>query len=239
MAQQLCHNEQNKGHLPMLATGLYTIPEAARLAHMKPAQVRRCVLGYTAGKVSQPSLWKPEIPLPKKPTGGHCLIELGFSDLIELRFVREFLNHGVSFRTLRLCMTNAKSQLHTERPFVSQKLQTDGKTIFLKGIEQDSEAVVDLKQLQMVLKEVLKPTFLDVEYDANEAARWFPMHGSKAIVLDKNIAFGKPIAAGYGVPTETLATAAKAEGSTARVARLFDVPEEVVKEAIKFESTLS
>ncbi len=222
----------------MLATGLYTIPEAARLAHMKPDQVRRCVLGYA----NQPSLWCPELPIPIRTKGGRTLVELGFSDLIELRFVREFLNRGVSFRVIRLCLSHAQSVLNSERPLTSEKarklLETDGTKLFLSGIQGDSEATLDLKTLQMVMRVILKPTFLDIEYDAHEAVRWFPLHGSKAIVLDKNIAFGKPIAAGYGVPTEALAIATKAEGSTLRVARLYNIPEGVVKEALKFEVSL-
>ena len=65
-----------------------------------------------------------------------------------------------------------------------------------------------------------------------------PFNGKSSIVIDPVRSFGKPLAADYGVPTVSLATAAKAETSVRQVASLFEVPVAVVNDAIAFERSL-
>ena len=77
---------------------------------------------------------------------------------------------------------------------------------------------------------------LDIEADA--VARWRPYHGKPTIVIDPKRAFGKPIASASGVPTVALSDAVKAEGSPERVARLYEVPVTIVRDAIGFEEAL-
>ena len=45
--------------------------------------------------------------------------------------------------------------------------------------------------------------------------------------------------AGYGVPTEVLASAAKATGSVAEVSRWYEVPEKEIEDAVEFEQRLA
>ena len=77
---------------------------------------------------------------------------------------------------------------------------------------------------------------LDIEGDI--VVRWRPFQGRDSIVIDPRRAFGQPIAAISGVPTVALAEAVTAEGSTERVARLYEVPVAVVRDAVRFEASL-
>lgn len=166
-------------------------------------------------------------------------LEIGFRDLIELRFVKAFLDAGVGMLAIRNCLDYARDCAKDDRPFSTRRFQTDGRTIFLESIDRAKEPrVLDLKKRQYVFKQVIEKTFKDLDIEENAVARWRPFNGKQSIVIDPDRAFGQPIAAMYGVPTVVLADAVEAEGSVEDVARLYDIPAVVVRDAIHFEESL-
>jgi uncharacterized protein (DUF433 family) len=64
-------------------------------------------------------------------------------------------------------------------------------------------------------------------------------HGAKTIVIDPACAFGRPIAADYGAPTEILCEAVKNERSVGRVAKLYSVSIPTVGDAVALERQLA
>ncbi len=195
-----------------------------------------------------PPLWRPQLPAYEQH------IELGFRDLIELRFVAAFREAGLSILTIRRCLEFARSLVRDERPFSTRQFHTDGKTIFFEFAGQVTEpaggfsdapadddqiTLVDLKKRQYVFAGVIAQTFKDLDLDDDVVIRWRPYRGKETIVVDPQRAFGQPIAASFGVPTSTLADAVKAEGSIRRVAYLFGVPNMIVRDAMNFESELA
>jgi uncharacterized protein (DUF433 family) len=220
-----------------LGIGYYTVPEAARLLKIAPRNINRWLAGYTyaLGEVtsSMPPLWIPELP-----SSDHHL-ELSFRDLIELRFVKAFIDAGLGLKTIRTCLEYAKECVSDERPFSTRKFRTDGRTIFLESARRTGEAeLLDLKRHQFVISDVIARTFKDLEIEDDAVARWRPYRGKRTIVIDPQRAFGQPIAAQSGVPTVTLVDAVKAEGSAQRVARLYEVSESIIQDAINFEKSL-
>ncbi len=170
-------------------------------------------------------------------------LEIGFRDLIELRFVKAFVDAGVGLLAIRNCLEYARECAKDERPFSTRRFQTDGRTIFLESIERAGEQVaetklLDLKKKQYVFKQVIERTFKDLDIEDDAVARWRPFHGKKSIVIDPGRAFGQPIASDFGVPTVALADAVEAEGSVEEVARIFDVTVAVVRDAVQFETDL-
>jgi uncharacterized protein (DUF433 family) len=173
-------------------------------------------------------------------------VEIGFRDLIELRFVLAFIRHGVGLNVICRCLDSARKIIGEERPFSTHRFRTDGKSIFLESLRElqesgesrGSSAIVDLKTNQMVFKQVVEPTFRDLDLADGSVVQWRPFNGKSSIVIDPARSFGKPLVADYGVPTVSLATAAKAENSARRVASLFEVPIAVVNDAIAFERSL-
>jgi uncharacterized protein (DUF433 family)/DNA-binding transcriptional MerR regulator len=221
-----------------LGIGCYTVPEASRLLNIPGRNINRWLGGYRYREhdrvVSMPPLWIPELPVYEHH------IELSFRDLIELRFVKAFLDAGLGLKTIRTCLEFARECVADDRPFSTRKFQTDGKTIFLESAQRSDEAeLLDLKNKQYVIRDVIDRTFRDLEIDADAVARWWPFKGKKTIVIDPQRAFGQPIATASGVPTVTLADAARAEGSISRAAHLFEVPAAVVRDAIGFETSLA
>jgi uncharacterized protein (DUF433 family) len=220
-----------------LGVGSYTAQEAARLLKTTSLNVNRWLRGYTyrhAGEAREmPPLW----------TAQHANIEehleLGFRDLIELRFVTAFLEAGVGLLAIRNCLDYARECAKDNRPFSTRRFQTDGRTIFLESIERAGEPkLLDLKKRQYVFKQVIESTFKDLDIEDDTVARWRPFRGKNSIVIDPSRAFGQPIASQYGVPTVALAEAVKAEGTPEDVARIFEVPLGVVRDALSFEASL-
>ncbi|MER9031120.1 hypothetical protein [Mesorhizobium sp. M0674] len=165
-------------------------------------------------------------------------LEIGFRDLIELRFVKAFTGAGVGLLAVRK-IEYARECVNDERPFSTRRFQTDGRTIFLEGIERSGETkLLDLKRRQYVFRQVIERTFKDLNIEDDAVARWRPFNGKQSIVIDPHRSFGQPIASKYGVPTVALAQAVEAEGFVEKVARLFDVSATAVRDAMKFEESL-
>jgi uncharacterized protein (DUF433 family) len=229
-------DRENSREIP-LGIGFYTVPEAARLLGASALSIRRWLGGYTfiqnGEEIRMPPLWKPQLPAYE-----HHL-ELGFRDLIELRFVKAFLEAGLGLKTIRACLEYARECVDDERPFSTRHFQTDGRTIFLDSLDRSGESeLLDLRKRQYVLKRIIERTFKDLDIEADAVTRWRPFRGKRSIVIDPKRAFGQPIAAVAGVPTVTLADAVEAERSVARVAYLFDVSPSVVKDAMEFQKAL-
>jgi uncharacterized protein (DUF433 family) len=228
----------NRVDYALLGTGFYAVPEAARLLKTPARNINRWLGGYSyerdGEKTELPPLWKPQLP---RDEDGR--IELGFRDLIELRFVAAFIEAGLGLKTIRSCLEFARECVQDERPFSTRRFQTDGRTIFLDSLRRSGEAeVLDLKKKQYGFRQVIERSFkgLDIENDA--VTRWRPFQGKKSIVIDPARSFGQPIVSRYGVPTVVLADAVKAEGSIEIVSKLYDVPVSVISDAVKFEQYL-
>ncbi|RXF69623.1 hypothetical protein EK403_18575 [Hansschlegelia zhihuaiae] len=193
--------------------------------------------GYTyrerGEEFAVPPLWTPQLQLIDDQ------LEIGFRDLVELRFVKKFLDAGLGLKTVRYCLRVAVACVNDPRPFSTRRFRTDGKTIFLQTISTaEGEQLLDLKRRQFVFTKVIEQTFKDLDIDDDVVSRWRPLSGKRSIVIDPARAFGAPIAADYGVPTVALAEATEAEGSVEAAAAAYEVPAAVVRDAVRFEQQL-
>lgn len=222
-----------------LGLGFYSVADAARLLRMPKLNIRRWLAGYSymrKGELHEVApLWVPELPKVDNT------IELSFRDLIELRFVHSFTQAGVGLLAIRNCLDYARQVIDSDRPFLTSRFRTDGRTIYLESVaksEDDEGVLLDLRRHQYAIKRVIERSFHDLDIEADEVARWRPYKGKDTIILDPERSFGKPIASASGVPTAALADAVAAEGSADRVAAMYEVTVEAVRDAVKFESEL-
>jgi uncharacterized protein (DUF433 family)/DNA-binding transcriptional MerR regulator len=224
--------------LNAFGVGIYSFADAARFIGAKPTELRRWALGYVrkskdGGNVFSSPLWNTQL-------ADTDIEGLGFKDLIELRFVHAFRGEGVSIQVIRRTLEVARERFSAPYPFTCKRFRTDGKRIFMEVIEETGdESLVDVERQQNVIQKVIGPSLREgVELDMQgEAARWFPLRGSKTIVFDPARKFGQPILAEFDVPTIAIADAVRAEGGNEkRVAKLYDIPVSAVRKAIEFES---
>ncbi|MBK1622992.1 hypothetical protein [Afifella marina] len=217
--------------------GAYSAPEAARLLKTSPAKIRRWLSGYSYRRDGLrrdvPPLWEPELAEFDEA------LELGFRDLVELRFVKAFLDAGLGLKTIRTCLGRAQEIVGDTHAFSTRRFRTDGETIFLQSLRESGGAeLLDLKKGQYAFGRIVERTFKDLDLKDETVVRWRPFRGKGSIVIDPERSFGKPITAASGVPTAALADAVEAEGSVKRVAHLFEVAPEVVRDAVRFEQDL-
>jgi uncharacterized protein (DUF433 family) len=227
----------------LLGTGMYPLTQAARLVGADVRKVRRWMLGYDwthkgggEHRHSEP-LWRTELAGEDLPGD-----VIGFRDLLELRLVAAFAQHGVSLITIRATANAAREYLNSDYPLTTKRFLTDGRRIFMEAVASTGEPhVMDLARKQFVFREIIKPSlYAGIDYDADKARRWFPLSRRKTIVLDPAVQFGNPVVRRAGVPTDTIYASYLAEGKDrAKVARLFEISPAEVADAVAFEQSLA
>jgi hypothetical protein len=227
--------------MKLTGVGLYTFHEAARLTKIPLRDLRRWLDGYSyhdkthEGPVAVSPLWPTE--LAEGDMDG-----IAFHDLLEIRFVHAFRQHGVSLQTIRLASRMARDLFKTPYPFTSRRFQTDGRTIFASAMEETGETgLLDLVKRQYAFRKIIEPSlYQGIEFNQDQmATRWYPSPRSKAVVLDPKLSFGKPIVSDGAVRTAILYDAFLAEGNKNFVAKLYEVPVAAVDAAIAFEEGLA
>lgn len=213
----------------LLQTGIYTVPEASRLAKVSRWRIRRWLKGYEFpvkhGRHRSPEVWKSQ------------LFPLGFLDLLEVRCVNAFITAGVSWKTLRQVHSKAQGLLGHTHPFCTNRFATDGQRIFMEVRERTDEVTLwDMPDTQRVFESVIRPFLKEIEFDEGEVpCRWWPLGRNHLVALDPRRSFGQPIILRDGVPTTVLARSLRANGSAEEVARWFEISPASVSEAVKFE----
>ncbi len=220
-----------------LNTGLYTVPEAARLTRVSIGRIRRWLKGYDfrSGERLRHSdaVWQVELrPIENK-------LALSFRDLLELRFVDAFIRVGVSWRTMRRAHGKARAKLETTHPFCSNRIFTDGRSILLRqGKEDSDQALIDLVNDQAEFARIVEPFRKELEFSGSDIV-WWPLGKERQIVLDPKRNFGQPSAARSGVPTRVLARSVKTNRLVEAVRHWFEVSEGEVRDAVEFEMRLA
>lgn len=220
--------------MELTGVGIYTFHEAARFTKAAPREIRRWLTGYRFRSKGEsrysPPLWKPQVGHPSA---------IGFHDLLEVRFVKEFVRRGVHLSVVRAAIKNARELFNVEYPLTTHRFLTDGKRVFYEALEAEG-TLTDMAARQIVFESIIRPAlYAGIEYRSDGAAqRWFPMPRSKAIVLDPAVGFGAPVLTDYGIPVDTIAAAMMAERSTGRVAHLFNIPRNLVELAVRYEQRL-
>jgi uncharacterized protein (DUF433 family) len=227
--------------MKLTGVGLYTFHEAARLTKIPLRDLRRWLDGYSyRDKIRQEPVTAP--PLWQTEFAQGDMDEISFHDLLEIRFLHAFREHGVSLQTSRLASQMAREFFEMPYPFTSRRFQTDGRTIFASAMEETGETeLLDLVKPQYAFRRVMEPSlYHGIEFNQNDVAtRWYPSLRSKAVMLDPGISFGKPVVRDGAVRTEILYDAFLAEGNKNFVARLYEVPVTAVDAAIAFEESLA
>jgi uncharacterized protein (DUF433 family) len=222
-----------------LGRGVYTGRETALLSGLRTERVARWVRGYSFTTGSGKKSSSPPIFAADRSTEGP--LALSFLDLVEILFVRAFLEQGVSMRTIRLAATEGANIFKVKHPFCLKRFETDGRGIFA-SVAKDSgdEAILNLVSHQTAFPKVIRPLLKQIEYDvvSDMAAAWWPRGREVPVVLDPTRAFGTPIVAKRGVPTHVLAGPVAAGDPPELVAKWFDVPVREVRAAVEFEHSL-
>jgi uncharacterized protein (DUF433 family) len=219
--------------------GIYAVPEASRLTGIDSRSISRWARGYyfpLRGSVRRsPPVFKADFkPYERR-------YALSFLDLMELRFVKAFRDHGLSFYKIRLASLRAAKILATHHPFASRRFFTDRKTIFFRIAEEEKDPeLLDIVKGQFGIERIITPLLIeDVEYGDDFPERWYPLGKDRGVLIDPRHSFGQPVVAQCWIRTSVLYTAYRAEGSIEKAASWYEVDESAIKQAIHFEAKLA
>ena len=222
----------------LIGNGAYSLPEAERLTRIPRRRIRRWMEGYSfvsSGKKRQSS------PIILSDIGRNVgQLALSFSDLIEVRFLDAFLQHGVSWRSVRTAAQRARDLLQRQHPFSTRLFKTDGRDILAEIVRPGKvPELLNLVRDQWEFDQVVSPMlYAGLEFNHfDEPERWWPMSRRKSVVIDPMRSFGAPIVVEGGVQTRVLVASAQAEKSQRLAAALYDVPLRAVRHAVEYETT--
>ena len=185
-----------------LATGAYTLPDAACLLQVPLARLRYWLRGASA---SNSATGSRHLPAGEFETLGEGKDRhFGFQTLIELFTIAELRERGVQMKTLQAARAELAERYQTPHPFALRGLLTNGR----KLLKELGDAV--LLELgtggQTAFERVVEPFCKRLDFDAatNMATRFYPDEKSRSIVVDPKHAFGRPVIDGTNITTEAI-----------------------------------
>jgi len=241
----LCYNcivkrQKREAVMTYLGKGIYTLPSASRIIKIDSQKMRRWVNGYTRQRDAEPHYSEPLIKPEFKHVPDNAV--LSFLDLMELLFIKNFVQHGISIQKIRKAAASAAALLNTSHPFAVRKMYTDGKGIFARYAEENKDPLLlDLIHRQFQFDEVIAPLLYEnIDFDVYDCARkWWPDGKNSGVVLDPQRNFGRPILDRHNVRTELIYELYKTNHSLDEISDWYELGKDEIEVAIGFEKGLA
>jgi uncharacterized protein (DUF433 family) len=164
---------------------------------------------------------------------------LSFANLVEAHVLSAIRwKHGVSLQRVRRALDYARNRLGVMRPLIDQDFETNGVDLFVQELG-DLVNASQGGQLAMKLR-----TRLDrIERDSHGIPiKLFPFtrpteraEDARLVVIDPEVAFGRPAIAGNGAPTDVIAERYLAGESIPALAVDFGTTLDAIEEALRCE----
>jgi uncharacterized protein (DUF433 family) len=213
----------------------YTVPEAAHYLHLPVATLRAWAVGRNyptqAGQMrARPAL---KIPATKPPM-------LSFVNLVEAHVLAAITrDYNVPLQRVRSAVTYLQRSFDSEHPLIERALETDRHDLFIR----EAGKLVNISRGGQVAMENIVDMYLRrIEWDnAGLAKRLYPFTGKaepqapRAVVIDPQLAFGRPVLVGTSIPTQVIAERFKAGDSPIVLADDYGREPAEVLEAIRCE----
>ncbi len=222
-----------------LAAPAYTIAMTSRLTGITRWSITRYLRGYNY-KITKEEIYKkfkPPIINQSQCNSTYA----SFLDLVDLLYIKEFLNRGFSLQRLRLALSEAKEYLGSPH-FARSQFYTHSDQIILK-LPKNGVLIALMTGGQYAIPEIAKKLNKKLDFeDITEfgfARRWFPKGKTGNIVIDPQISFGRPSLIGYGVATANIYDLFLGENEQIiPVSEWFGIPTPKIKTAVQFERNL-
>jgi uncharacterized protein (DUF433 family) len=218
----------------VLNSGVFTVPLVANLIGVSKGKVRRWVDGQ---KEKQAAIIDNELGRVDNK------LAVSFTNLMELQFVAFFVKAGVKLHNIRAILQEAKSLLNHPHPFATKTVfMTDKRKIVTRIVRDNGvDHIYDLKTKNYEMEDVVMQSLeRDMVYDpSGNASIWYPRRAiCPSVVVNPCRSFGRPVLKESSIPTEIIAQTFAVEKNLETVSLMFDISEQQVSEAIKFELSL-
>jgi uncharacterized protein (DUF433 family) len=232
--------------------GLYTLPQASRLAQVARRTVFIWIYGRrrrTVSKRRDPDATVRYVPAraisPPAP-----LRRLTFQDLLTLRVVKAVQRTGYKIEEIRRVAARARVEWGCRYPLVTERFRAQGADMLLALEDAEQTAAdpdgqechrdpIERQTWRRIFAEVVDRTlFADVDWRDGAVVRWWPQGHRKSVVIDPDILAGAPHIAATFMPTATLAAAVGGGGDAAirAAAAAHGIAVEQARDALRFET---
>ena len=213
----------------------YPAAEAARLVGLNPARVRRWLKGYDylhGGNV------RHQHPVVRRESAGSTSYA-SFLDLVDLLFVKRFLDSGVSLQKIRVALREAFEILGTTH-VLGETFFTDGSDIFVRVKDKGNAILELLADGQWTIAPIIEQLAEQIDFAGGLACRWYPLGREEHVVLDPFVCFGRPMIPTRGIATASVYDLFRAENERIESVRAWwDLTSREVKDAVRFERLLA
>jgi uncharacterized protein (DUF433 family) len=228
-------NRQKEHIEPKLGEGVYLIKDVSQILRLDYEKVYRWIVGYWTGALDEGISYV---------FGDNKNRAINFYSLIEFYTFFKLREKGVSSTEIKKLHSKLSKLLHTKYPFaVAQDYYVEHKKN-RKG--QKRKTFVYYTYLENIIKSDKKDQFSfkfieeflkKIEFDENNlAAKFYPLHESRNVVVDPKRQFGQPIIAGTSIKTETVFGLYNGGETVENISILYDIPIEKVQDAITFQN---
>ena len=216
-----------------LSTPAYPIAEAAHYLNLPVSTLRAWCLGQGGRRTRRfQSVIKLDAPDRRA---------LSFLNLVEAHVLAALRRtHHVSLPQIRRALVYVEKKLSSNRPLANLDFETDGVDLF---VEHLGNLINADREGQMEMAAVIRAHLRRVERDAKGVPvrlSLFTRDSAEGdqpapVVVDPQIAFGRPVLAGRGVPTAVLADRFKAGDTLEQLADDYEIATQVIEEALRCE----
>ena len=168
---------------------------------------------------------------------------LSFLNLLECHMLSAFRGfYDLRLPKVRRALATAERMFALEHPLLDLDLHTNRVDIFVRNLPNE---LVNLSRGgQLGMEAVLQTHLQRIERDPAGLFSFFPfveersLLEPKHIVLNPTVAFGRPVISGTGISTSFISSRFHARDSVSELAAEYDLPQQKIEEAIRWESNL-
>ncbi len=213
----------------------YSITEAAHYLLIPRSTMRSWVAGRNYPTQSGERLFHPVV----RPADRVRPL-LSFVNLVEVHVLDAIRReHEVPLPKVRAALRYLKEKFPSRHPLADQRFETDGLNLFIEKYGQ----LINISQAgQLAIRRLLEAHLRRIERDAaGLPIRLYPftrkreMEEPKAVVIDPQVSFGRPILVGTGIPTAVIGERYKAGDSVDELAGDYGRQRLEIEEAIRCE----
>lgn len=216
-----------------------------RLVGLQPGRVKRWLRGYKYKfhptiKFSKRTKIKVQ-PSVVRREGAKDSMYASFLDLIDLLFVKSFVEYGISLQKLRLALQEAEHIIGGHH-FAQRKFFTSGNKIYLEVKEKGGAIKELLSGGQWVIAPIIKQIATQIDFSDVHgfAERWYPCGEDNLIVIDPLKSFGSPCLKNKNIKTSVIYDLYLAENENIdKVCSWLSINSDEANSAVNFEKSIS
>jgi len=208
-----------------ISEGIYTAADISRIFKIPYPKVKYWFRYYIRNKLFHTIGYRYYFPI--KDT-----IAVNFLSLIEMYVFYKLKERDIKTSNIIKMHTRMSKYLNTPYPFALQDFYISGKTIYFGQIDSLIEAS---DTYQAFIPSFINQFIEKITFDDKRLARkFYPLGKNKSVVLNPENQCGQPIIDGTNILTATLFEYYRGNESIETIAKLFELSEENVKDAIEF-----